>query len=321
MALGASFAGVRAMTGTSGGGFALMVEGVSLAAMTETPVVIALGQRPGPATGLPTRTEQGDLLFALHAGHGEFPKVILAPGDPAQALHLTKKAFDLTEKYQVPAFILFDTYLADTTWTYDRLSIDDLAFTDYRLRGNAFQSVSEYKRHAFTKGAASPLAVPGEATHVVVTDSDEHDEAGHIVEDAETRVRMVRKRLLQKLPLLRQEIDPPVLYGDQNPEIVIAGWGSLYGLMKEAVDALSSTKRIAMLHFSQLYPFPVADKSGYLRVLEEAKLTICVEQNASSQFARLLRAETGFVFHSFINRYDGRPFTQETLLGELNDRL
>ena len=145
MALGASFAGVRAMTGTSGGGFALMVEGLSLAAMTETPIVIAMGQRPGPATGFPTRTEQGDLQFLISAGHGEFPRVIFAPGTPREAFFLTNKAFDLAEKYQIPVFILFDTYLADTQWTFEGFDMNKIRYQDYRLRGEAFKKLSEYQ--------------------------------------------------------------------------------------------------------------------------------------------------------------------------------
>lgn len=239
MALGASFAGVRAMTASSGGGFALMVEGLSLAGMTETPIVIALAQRPGPATGFPTRTEQGDLLFTLHTAHGEFPRIIFAPGTAEQAFYLTNKAFDLAEKYQAPAFILTDQYLADSQWTFEGFDIKKLKYTDYRLRGDSFKKLASYKRHALTDTAVSPLAVPGDAKHVVVTDSDEHGEEGHIVEDAETRIKMVQKRLFKKLPLIRQEIEPPFLYGDAKPEIVIAGWGSTYGVMKEAVDALS----------------------------------------------------------------------------------
>jgi 2-oxoglutarate ferredoxin oxidoreductase subunit alpha len=147
MALGASFAGLRSMTGTSGGGFALMVEGLSLAAMTETPVVIAMGQRPGPATGFPTRTEQGELQFIMSAGHGEFPRVIFAPGSPKQAISLTNKAFDMAEKYQIPVFILFDTYLADSQWTLDGFDASRVIYTDYRLRGDAFKQVADYKRN------------------------------------------------------------------------------------------------------------------------------------------------------------------------------
>jgi 2-oxoglutarate ferredoxin oxidoreductase subunit alpha len=321
MSLGASFAGVRAMTGTSGGGFALMVEGVSLAGMTETPIVIALGQRPGPATGFPTRTEQGELQFVLSAGHGEFPRVIFAPGSPRQAFYLTNKAFDLAEKYQIPAFILFDTYLSDSQWTFDGLDVSQVRYVDYRLRGDAFKKFPEYKRYAFTKSGVTPLGVPGDAGHLVVIDSDEHDEEGHIVEDAATRVKMVQKRLFNKLPLIESEVAPPFVYGDHKPQVVIVGWGSTYGVMKETVDALSKSQRIAMLHFSELFPFPNRSKFDYIRFLRYAKQTICIENNATGQFARLTRAETGYEFDTHIHKFDGRPFTVEALVGEIHDNL
>lgn len=317
MALGASFAGTRAMTGSSGGGFALMVEGLSLAAMTETPIVIAEVQRPGPATGLPTRTEQADLLFVLHAGHGEFARVVLAPGTPEQAFYLTNKAFDLAEKYQIPVFILSDQYLADTEWTFRGLDTDSLRNNDYRSRSEALEGVSVYKRHRLTENGISPMAVPGESGHLVVTDSDEHDEEGHMIEDAETRIKMTQKRLMKKLPLIRQEIEPPLLYGSDRPDIVIVGWGSTYGVMKEAVDVLSGDYAIAMLHFSELHPFPSTEKFDYLSILGNAKLSLCIENNATGQFSHLMRAETGYKFDAGINKYDGRPFTLEGLSGEL----
>jgi len=320
MALGASFAGVRAMTASSGGGFALMVEGLSLAAMTETPIVIGLGQRPGPATGLPTRTEQGELQFALYTAHGEFPRIIFAPGDPEQAFHLTNKAFDLSEKYQVPAFVIFDQYLADTQWTHAGFDLDRLVYTDYRLRADALTGLSEYKRHAYSATGISPMAVPGDSRHVVVTDSDEHDEDGHLIEDAETRVKMIDKRLFRKIPLIKKEIAPPLFYGDADPEIVLVGWGSTYGVIKEAVGELSGEEKIAMLHFSEIFPFPDTDVFDYLSLLRNAGKTLCIEQNATSQFARLMKAETGFEFSALINRYDGRPFTVEALLGELRGK-
>ena len=321
MALGASFAGVRAMTGTSGGGFALMVEGLSLAGMTETPLVIAMGQRPGPATGFPTRTEQGDLQFLLSAGHGEFPRFIFAPGSPEQAFSQTNKAFDLAEKYQVPSFILFDTYLSDAQWTSRGFDLSRIRNTDHRVRGEAFQGLVDYKRHALTENGISPLAVPGDARHLVVTDSDEHDEEGHIVEDAATRVRMVEKRFLKKIPQMRDEVASPFLYGDHKPDVVIVGWGSLYGPMREAVDELSRSYGIAMLHFSEIYPFPGTKGFDYFGLLKRATLTICVEQNAAGQFERLMKAETGFEFNAHIRKFDGRPFTVESLVKELSTKI
>jgi 2-oxoglutarate ferredoxin oxidoreductase subunit alpha len=321
MALGASFAGARAMTGTSGGGFALMVEGLSLAGMTETPIVIALGQRPGPATGLPTRTEQGDLQFALSAGHGEFPRVVFAPGTPREAFFLTNKAFDLAEKYQIPALILFDTYLADALWTFDGLDIGKSRSTNYRLRGESFGKQAEYRRHALTENGISPLGVPGDAGHVVVTDSDEHDESGHIIEDAATREKMVKKRLLTKLPHLKREIAAPYFYGAPNPQAVIVGWGSTFGVLKECIDVLAKSASIAMLHFRELFPFPLTEKFDFIQYLQNADTTICIEHNATGQFARLMRAETGHEFSAHIHRFDGRPFTVEGLAGEIDGYL
>ncbi len=321
MVLGASYAGVRSMTGTSGGGFSLMVEGLSLAAMTETPVVIVLAQRPGPATGFPTRTEQGELLFASHAAHGEFPRVVFAPGDPRQAFLLTCKAFDLAERYQVPCIIMTDQYLADSEWTYGEFEFDCVSYADHRLRGDPLSEAAGYKRYAFTSGGVSPLAVPGASRHLVVADSDEHDEEGHIVEDALTRTRMVEKRLLLKSPALKEAIAPPLRYGSENPEVVIAGWGSTYGCMREAVDRLSPDTDIAMLHFSEICPFPDTGRYGFMEALENARFTICVENNASGQFRRLVRAETGYEFGAGLNRCDGRPFTVDDVLGGLHDLI
>lgn len=315
MALGASFAGVRAMTGSSGGGFALMVEGLSLAGMTETPLVIALAQRPGPATGLPTRTEQGDLLFALHAGHGEFPRAAFAPGTPEEAVFLTNRAFDLAEKYQAQSFVIIDQYLADSQWTFDSLDPKKLIYKDYRLRGERFAARKSYKRHALTTSGVSALAVPGEGPRVVVTDSDEHDEEGHIIEDGGMRKKMVEKRL-KKLDAMRAEMAQPTYHGPKNPDILLVGWGSTYGVLREAVDALNAKKKkAAMFHFSNVYPLP---EGNYLKALQKAKRAVCVENNATGQFAKLLGMETGIHIRENVLKYDGRPFSVDYILGALN---
>lgn len=318
MVLGASYAGLRSMTSTSGGGFALMVEGLSLAGMTETPVVVVLGQRPGPATGLPTRTEQSDLLFGLFAGHGEVPRIIFAPGTPEQAFRLVNKAFDLTEKYQVPVIVMTDQHYADSEWSLDKVDRDSFNWHDYRVRGEAFMALSEYRRHAFTEDGVSPMAVPGDAPHVVVTDSDEHDEDGHIIEDAETRRRMVEKRFHKKMPNIRREMEPPLQYGSEDPELLLVGWGSNYGVMKEAVDTMPAERKAAMLHFSEIYPFPDEGRRGYLDVICNAEQAVLIENNASGRFAQLFRMETGFTFGRIIHKYDGRPFILEELLEEID---
>jgi 2-oxoglutarate ferredoxin oxidoreductase subunit alpha len=319
MALGASFGGVRAMTGTSGGGFALMVEGLSLAGMTELPVVIAEVQRPGPATGLPTRTEQSDLLFVMHCGHGEFPRVLFTPGTPEQAILLTNRAFELSEKYQIPAIIQSDQYLADSEWTYEELDTSSLQSNDYRSRDTSADQ--SYKRYAYNETGVSPLAVPGFSERLVVVDSDEHDEDGHIVEDSETRNKMVTKRWHQKIPALQTEISPPEFYGHEQPKVVLVGYGSTYGVMREAVDRLLDSTDVALLHFSELLPFPAHDAFDFIELLNRADLAICVENNATGQFARLIRSETGFLFQASIRKFDGRPFFLEPFLREVNECL
>jgi 2-oxoglutarate/2-oxoacid ferredoxin oxidoreductase subunit alpha len=320
MALGASFGGVRAMTGTSGGGFALMAEGLSLAGMTELPLVLAEVQRPGPATGLPTRTEQGDLLFVLYCGHGEFPKVLFTPGTPEQAIILTNKAFEIAEKYQVPVIIQSDQFLADSEWTYDHIDLSPLTYYNYRDHSDMPEE-DQYKRYAYNETGVSPLAIPGFSKRLVVVDSDEHDEDGHIIEDAKTRVKMVEKRLMQKLPALQSEISPPELYGHQKPKILLVGYGSTYGLMREAVDILIDKVDISLLHFSELWPFPSPDNFNFSEIVTQTKLAICVENNATGQFAKLIRGETGFQFKASIRKFDGRPFLLEPFLGEVNELL
>lgn len=320
MALGASFGGVRAMTAATGGGLSLMAEGLSLAGMAELPIVIAEMQRPGPATGFPTRTGQEDLLFALHCGHGEFPRAVFAPGTPAQAMALTNKAFELAEKYQIPVIIQADQFLADSEWTFDGLDLSGLAYHNYRDYGGDGEGRG-YKRYAFNQNGVSPLAVPGFSTRLVVVDGDEHDEEGHLVEDAETRVKMVEKRLGRKLPALQSEISPPELYGHWQPELLLVGYGSTYGIMREAVDLLNGEVAVAMLHFSELWPFPAPDSGNFAEIISRARLAVCVENNATGQFARLIRSETGFRFLAAIRKFDGRPFLLEPFVGEVHELL
>jgi 2-oxoglutarate ferredoxin oxidoreductase subunit alpha len=224
------------MTATSGGGFCLMVEALSLAGMTETPAVIVVAQRPGPATGLPTRTEQADLDFVMHAGHGDFPRAILAPGHPEQALTLISKAFNLADKYQTPVMVLVDQHLNDAIFTIDNLDLQNIKIdrgrilTDQDLPGSR-----TYKRYALSESGISPRILPGHPKAVLYADSDEHTEEGHITESATVRKQMVRKRM-KKLEGLRREIGPPEIYPAGNAELTLLGWGSTHGVIKEAVD-------------------------------------------------------------------------------------
>ncbi len=313
MSIGASFAGSPSMVSTSGGGFALMVEGVSLAAMTETPLVVVVAQRPGPATGLPTRTEQGDLEFVVHAGHGEFPRAILAPGTVEECFHLTRSAFDLAESYQGPVFVLTDQFLADSSRAVAPFEVEHL----YTLGAGAeLEGISEpYRRHAFTESGVSPRLLPGMSQHLVVTDSDEHTEDGHLTEDLLVRRQMVEKRLRKQKGILEQVI-PPESSGDSNPDLLLVSWGSSRGAVYEAASQLTSEgRRVATLHFSQVWPLAPEQFVGLLR---EAGEVVCVEGNATGQFARLIYRETGFLIEKLVLRYDGLPITPEFILRELN---
>jgi 2-oxoglutarate/2-oxoacid ferredoxin oxidoreductase subunit alpha len=310
MALGAWYAGARAMVTTSGGGFALMTEGLSLAGAIESPLVIHLAQRPGPATGLPTRTEQADLFMALYAGHGEFPRVILAPGTKEEGIKLTCNAFNIADKYQVPVFILTDQYFLDSA-----CYIPDMDFSKLKEEKYFIKSESDYKRHRFTKKGISPRGIPGYGSGIVCADSDEHDEADYIIEDAETRTKMVNKRL-KKLSEINKAVIHPKLTGSKKYKYLVVGWGSTFGAINEAVELLEK-KDLAFLHFSQLYP--LSKKTALL--LEKAKITIIVEQNATSQFAKLLKLETGHVFDHSILKYDGMPFSVEELAGKIRKLL
>jgi 2-oxoglutarate ferredoxin oxidoreductase subunit alpha len=301
MVIGASYAGVRAMTATSGGGFALMVEGISLAGMTETPVVIVLGQRPAPATGLPTRTEQGDLLFAINAGHGEFPKLVFAPSDPYDAFHKIVRAFNLAEKYQMTAIVLSDQFLADSKFTVADFALDTMVNTSYLAN---YEDVVDYKRYQLAETGISPRLYPGQSRHLVCCDSDEHDEYGHITEDLQLRNRMVEKRL-KKFELLKTEILAPEAYRIDTAEDLLVSWGSSRNAVFEAVDKLRKKgTNVGSLHFTELWPLPAYN-------FPHEKQYHLVESNATGQFGRLLRSEYGLTIKRTITRYDGLPLDSD----------
>lgn len=315
MAVGAGYTGVRAMVATSGGGFALMVEALALAGMTETPVVVVLGQRPGPATGLPTRTEQGELWFALHAGHGEFPRAVLAPASAQEAFHAAVKAFNLAEKYQTPVIILTDHHLATSYVTVDRFDLNKVKIDRGALLSDEeVAKLTDYKRHLVTRSGISPRALPGQGKALVVTDSDEHDEAGHMIEDAATRRRQVEKRL-RKRNGLKREITKPEFHEAPGAALTLIGWGSTYGAIREAADLLQRDGRVVnTLHLSQVWPFP---SEAVAAALKSSRKNIVVEGNATAQLAQLIKRETGLAVDATILKYNGRPFSPGEIAGRL----
>jgi len=310
MAIGAWYAGARAMVTTSGGGFALMTEGLSLAGMLESPIVIHLAQRPGPATGLPTRTEQADLELALYAGHGEFPRIILAPGKVEDGFYLIQKAFNLADKYQVPVFILTDQYFIDSYYNTACLDLSDINIEKHVIKTDV-----NYKRYKLTANGISPRGIPGLGQGLIVVDSDEHDETGHITEDLDLRTRMVNKRL-EKFELLKNETIPPQLTGPRDYENLVVCWGSTYNVVKEAVENLSK-ENVAVLHFKQVYPLP----NETVNYLQKARKTLIVENNATSQFSKLIKLHTGIDIKNKILKYNGLSFYVEELSNKLNESL
>ena len=301
--IGAWYAGGRAIVTTSGGGFSLMAEGLSLSGMTETPIVIHLAQRPGPATGLPTRTEQGDLQLALYSGHGEFPRVIYAPGTPSDGFSLTQRAFNVADKFQVPVIILTDQYFLDSTYTDKSIDLDK-----FKIENHVIETKAGYQRYKLTRDGVSPRGIPGYGLGLVNVDSDEHDEDGHITEDLHLRSRMVDKRLKLKLEKLRSESLEPRLIGSKNCTTLVVCWGSNYYSILEALRNIGKDD-LGMLYFNQVYPLHKSTQ-GFL---EEADQVLSIENNATGQFSRLIRAETGFSIRdeNMLLKYDGLPFPVE----------
>jgi 2-oxoglutarate ferredoxin oxidoreductase subunit alpha len=310
MAIGAWYAGARALVTTSGGGFALMAEGLSLAGMLETPVVVHLAQRPGPATGLPTRTEQGDLQFVLNAGHGEFPRIILAPGTLADGFYLAQQAFNLADKYQVPVFILTDQYFIDSYYNVPGFDLGEV-----RVDKHIVRTAADYRRYEFAEDGISPRGVPGYGEGLVVVDSDEHDEAGHITEDLDLRTHMVDKRLA-KGEALGEEIILPELIGPQDYRNLVVCWGSTYHVVREALEQLGRDDT-AMLHYKQLYPL----HETTVDYLNAADRTFIVEGNATGQFADLISLSAGIDIDEGILKYNGLPFSVEEIVSHLNESL
>lgn len=318
-AIGASFAGARAMTCTSGGGFALMNEGLSLAGMTETPVVVVNAQRPAPATGLPTWTDQGDLNFVLNAGHGEFPRLVLAPGDVEEAFYLTAAAFNWAEKYQLPVIILTDKYLGESSYTADKFNLRELNIERGLIKQAKDLRGKVFKRYEFTKSGVSPRVWPGTAGGVHLANSDEHDELGFSIEGSEMRTLMMDKRM-KKLQTLAREMPAPSLYGPAKASLTIIGWGSVKGSVLDALNQYNSghLKKVNFLHFTHLWPLnaELVEKS-----LLKAKKLLLVENNYGGQLGGLLRREIGADLSGQMLKYDGRPFFRQEVLEAIEQEI
>ncbi len=311
MAVGASYGGVRSMTATSGGGFSLMVEALGMAGMTEVPLVVVESMRSGPSTGLPTKTEQGDLNLMLGAGQGEFPRAILAPSHPLDAFRAAQKAFQLAERFQTPVLLASDLHLSENFATIDRSEID--LDVDPGPVPIAEPNGGDYKRYQYTESGVSPRSIPGQPGLQWIAGSDEHDEKGHLISDVKAgvpvwvaeRTKMFNKRM-SKLKGLAEAMDPPAVEGPAGADVTLIAWGSTIGAARDARTLLGargiSTQLVAV---TDVYPVP-GDAIG--RALAGAKRTLLIEGNFSGQYGRLLRAETGIHLSEKLLKYDGEPF-------------
>lgn len=314
-ALGSSFAGVRSSVGTSGGGFALMVESISYAGIAEIPIVIFLAQRPGPATGMPTWTEQGDLLFIVHAGHGEFQKIVLAPGDVDEMVELSAEAFNLADKYQLPVIVVSDMLLSESHTSLDKLFVEKLT-KEYTLdKGKTINRTNEkpYLRYKITEDGISPRLIPGAKGFFYQANSYEHTEDSHTTEDALTRIQQVEKRARKWQTYLQNEFQTPKIYGDlQSAETIFVTWGANKGALLVAQSELKKKGiETAIMQFTHIYPL---SHKKIAPLFTNNKRYILVENNSEGQLGKLLRMETGIEIKEKILRYDGRAITPSQII-------
>lgn len=311
MALGAAFAGVRAMVGTAGGGFCYMTEALGLAGVAEIPLVVFEGQRPGPALGMPTWTAQGDLLFVINASQDEFPRFVLAPGDAEEAFHLTKKALELAEKYHTLVILLSDKYLAESRHT---MELAATTFTNERVGLESHPQPDEsgfFPRYRVTDEGVSPRTLPGTPGGTYVANSYEHDAYGLATEEGNTRTQQMDKRF-QKFSAMKTEIPAQFYEADPDPAVTFISFGSTKTTLRAARNLLAEEGvKSALLNLSWLWPFP---KEQVKKVITESKRPVIVEGNSQGQLGRLIRQETGLVVKDTLHRYDGRPFYPEDIV-------
>jgi 2-oxoglutarate ferredoxin oxidoreductase subunit alpha len=305
MSLGSMYMGTRSMTGTSGGGFDLMTESLSLSGMAEIPWVCVLAQRPGPATGVPTWTATGDLNLAIYSGHGEFPRCVLAVSDIESSYRLIQVALNIAESYQIPVILLTEKHVAESLYNTEMLEEPiDLE------RGDA-GVLEEYKhsdRYAFTENGVSPRWFPGSSNATYTTNSDEHIFDGSLTEDSESIIAMMDKRM-KKLDTLYESLPEPVLYGSKDPEILLVGWGSVKSTIIDAMNLLDQNKyNVGYLHYEYLYPFKT---ELLIQLSHKAKTTTIFESNKTGQLESLILKESGIQFDGNFRKYDGRPYFLE----------
>ncbi len=314
-ALGASHAGVRSAVGTSGGGFALMVETLSYAGVAELPIVVFLSQRPGPATGMPTWTDQGDLLFACHAGHGEFQKIVLAPGDIYEMLQMTMQAFDLADVYQIPVIVMSDKFISESHVSYNKDKMMQYIASHKINRGKTVRETSDtsYLRYKSTDDGISPRLIPGQKGHFYQSNSYEHTEDSHTSESHEVRMQQADKRQRKWDTYLKNDFKGPQFFGNvAESDVCLVSWGGNKGPILDAQKVLDNEGiKTSYMHFTHIYPL---NEAIITPLFQANKRYILIENNSHAQFGKLLRMEAGITIKEKLLKYDGRPIFSEEIV-------
>ncbi|HVM45562.1 MAG TPA: 2-oxoacid:acceptor oxidoreductase subunit alpha [Candidatus Thermoplasmatota archaeon] len=321
MAIGASYGGTRSACGTSGGGFALMVEAMGMAGMMELPLVVFLAQRSGPSTGLPTKTEQGDLTMVMGAGQGDYPRIVLAPRSVPEAYEATTRAFELADKWQTPVVVLSDLLLSEHFETAEEFPMEE-ARIDRGLIWNGPNGDGPFMRYKITESGVSARVIPGTPEGHHIAGSDEHDEDSTLVSDVraglpdavQVRIKQMDKRM-RKLEGAREELRLPERVGPKNAPVTLVSWGSTQGAVREAMATLKREGiEVASIEFIDVYPLP---REPLREMLSRERYTIMIEGNYTGQLERLVRAETGWFPNDRLFKYDGEPFWPEEIVAKV----
>jgi 2-oxoglutarate ferredoxin oxidoreductase subunit alpha len=315
MTVGASYAGLRSMTGTSGGGFCLMTEGFGLAGATETPIVVMLGQRPGPSTGMATYTAQSDLLFAIHASQGEFPRIVVAPGDVDDCFTRTVEVFNLAEKYQIPAIILGDKHILESHKSTRPFNVEDIKIERGELI-DEWAGEEEYRRYKITESGVSPKIILGTNGATMLANGNEHDEYGFTIIDPVGVVAMADKRFRKKIRLVDEinGLDPVKVFGESDPDVTLVGWGSTKGPALEALRLLGEEGVKA--RFVQIVYMEPFLSEAFEKAMEDGGITVLLETNITNQLGKLIKEHTGLGFDKTYTRYDGRSLNPREITAE-----
>jgi len=317
MAIGASWAGARSMVGTSGGGFALMTEGLGLAAMSETPLVVIESQRPGPSTGMATWTEQGDLQYLAKAGHGDFHRIILAPADVEESFYFTILAFNLTDIYQIPVFILLDKYVSESHQVISEFKLNNVEINRGKLLTNSqLAKIKDYKRYSLAKDGVSPRSLPGQKNGIFLANGNEHNQYGFSIDGFKKgdREEQMQKRQMKIKDILK-DLPKPVLFGPDNANLTLIGWGSTKGIILESLKTLNhNSNKVNYIHIPAPFPLDAKALSG---LLNNAKKIVVVENNYIGQMADLMQETLGQKFEYRLNKYDGRQFFPEEIIQKI----